>query len=752
MATTQSILTDQLMTALPLWEARNVTYRISNGTASYNHPFAFTRLMDGVAQVDFNLAFSCDLTAGTSNISSGASVMFVDDVRNYNPGNPLPAHPTFGSNYTRYYFIIPADVAPGDTFHITSTNGDTLNNRQIGPALATDDDAGATYFNGDDLTPVLPNAKAAPGRGDRHNPTGTVKPPFRMGQPTATPPNFARQFVIYENRDDSHGGGRLLALDPNIATGLPLPSFRIVTALPATGTTLGEAIVNRNSGLSYVWDGARWVGIVPPAIVGYTNDAAILADTAANAGTYAFSRTTGNLFVRYNNGTNDVWRELGIMTFPTEAGLLTATPANGQIAYAIDSGNYWARQGTSWEPFGINRDTQAQILAANYADGAVAFAIDTGNTFLRTNATWQPITEYQDTEANILAATYPNNTKAIATDTGNSFIRVNGAWQPDLMLFDTEANIIASTYHDGSLAYATDTNQYWVKTAGAWQPLDVVSNTNTNILASTPRDGTVAYATDLHLLWFRIDGAWQPGSIPHDTTANILAATFYEGARCYATDSHIIYVRVNGNWVPESYLRDTEANIRAATPINGLIAVATDTGKVFYGDGANWLGQPFRDYPTEAGLIAATPLDNVVAVAVDTGRIFYRTGGNWINLNGSNVPSGNTDPVGASAGNTQGDMFFNLRTNQLKVWDGTSWKSTGAGVIGGLSDVDTTTTAPVAKNTLVWDDTAHLWKPGKGGGVEVSEPPVAERYDGMLWHDGIRLWVWRTTPTAWIEC
>ena len=539
MSTAQAKVTDLLMAALPLWEADNIRLHTANGTATSLHTHTFTRLMDGVVQVDYDYWQIPGCTTKNQSISNGASVIFTYDIRNHNTVNPLPAPPAgWSRSWTRWYFIIPADIAPGDSFTL-GVSWNTGADHLIGPLSAIDDDPGAIYLNGDDLTPVLPNANPAPGLGDRNDPTGTVKPPFRMGAPAATPPNFTRQFVIYENRDAAHGGGYLKAIDPNAATGIPLQSFRMVTTLPATGTTIGEAIINSNSGLGYVWDGAIWQAIVPPTIVSYPTDAAILADTVANQGTYAFSQATGNLFVRYNDGTNDVWREVGIMKFPTEAGLLTATPGDGSLAFASDTKNFWVRTGTKWEPAGHTQDTEANILSSTPMDGVIAYA----------------------------------------TDQNRFWFRANGAWIPFGVYLDTEANIIGSAYGPGTICYATDTNQYLVNINGAWQPLDIIVDTEANILAKTPRDGTRAYSTDTNVTWDRIAGAWQPSSIIHTTNAAILASTYANGTRCYATDTNMLYLRINGVWTPNSYLTDTEANIRAATPVNGLIAVSTDTGK-----------------------------------------------------------------------------------------------------------------------------------------------------------------------------
>jgi hypothetical protein len=623
-------------------------------------------------------------------------------------GGILPFVTHVSASPYREYLVLPSTIQPGDTVSLTIDGGTHV------VTLPTSFSPTGTpiQYDGDRINDTIPGAALVTGVGDElggpivHTQTGALAP----GQ---------RGLVVYEHQPETAGGGRMFVINPNQASGIPIPAFRTVATTPATGTLVGEGILNTTSGVPYVWDGLRWNSIVPPSIITYPTDADVLNDGAAAAGTYAFSQATGNLFVRYTSAPGtDVWREIGIMKFPTEAGLLAATPADGSIAYAVDSGNYWNRIGTTWEPFGVNLDTEAHLLSVNPADGAMSYAIDTNRFWTRLNGTWQPLGVYSDTEAAIHATSPQNGTVAYATDTGNMFARVNGGWSA----------------------------------------IGVIHNTNAAILASTEPDGTLAYATDLHDLWARIDGAWQPISIPHDTTAHILAATgWYDGARAYATDTNLTWIRVNGAWVPESVLRDTQANVLAAQATAGRIAIATDTQKIYVGDGTNWVGQPFRDYATEAGLLAATPADGVLAIAVDTGKVYYRSGGNWISAAGTSIPVGTTDP--AAAASAQGDLFFNSTANQAKVFTTTGgaggvpgWVPLGAGTLNDMGDVDTATTAPDDKDTLVWDDTAHLWKPGKGAAIVVgNEPALADRFDGMIFDDGVRTWIWLATPGCWRE-
>ena len=57
-------------------------------------------------------------------------------------------------------------------------------------------------------------------------------------------------------------------------------------------------------------------------------------------------------------------------------------------------------------------------------------------------------------------------------------------------------------------------------------------------------------------------------------------------------------------------------------------------------------------------------------------------------------------------------------TGQVLTWDGTMWvnqtaASGGATAIDGLSDVDTSTTAPAANDFLMWNTATNMWVPSQ---------------------------------------
>jgi len=607
------------------------------------------------------------------------------------------------------YLVIPSTIQSGDVLSLT-IDGSIYSITLPAGFSAT---GTPVQYDGDRISSTIPNAVLVTGAGDElGGPISTVTS-GRLGP-------GQRGLVVYEHQPPTAGGGKMFVISPNQATGIPIPAFRTVTTNPPTGTLVGEAILNTNTGGSFVWDGLKWKSIVPPSIVSYPTDSDVLTDNIRGPGTYAFSQATGNLFVRYTDTSTgaspgtDIWREIGITKRPLQTGLLGIAAADGTIGYAIDTGNFFMRIGTAWQPFGEYKDTQANILASTYADGSRAYATDTGQFWIRENGAWIPFGIYHDIEANIRTKRFADGAIAQATDTGNTWARFNGAWAPNnLYVSSNQAALLLNNWPDGVRAYAADTGNTWLRHNGAWQPLGVYMDTVVNIHASTYPAGTQAYATDEHTFWQRDATRWNLASVLRDTETGILAHD------------------------PGTYY--------------GSVAVADDVGKIYMSDGTNWVGQPFKSYATETALLATNDRDGVLAVAVDTGLAYFRTGGNWITLNGNAIPTGATDP--ASASSAVGNLFYNTTSSQAKVFTATGWAAIGAGGINDLSDVDTKMYPPKQGDTLGWDvATAKWWPFTPVPPVHMgAEPAQATRFNGMLWNSGARTWVWQATPGCWVE-
>ena len=76
-----------------------------------------------------------------------------------------------------------------------------------------------------------------------------------------------RQLVVYENNPTNPDEGRLIAIDPQDAKGIPIPTFDVKNVRPVAGTMKGEAVYETSTRQGAVWDGAKWDDITPRAQV-----------------------------------------------------------------------------------------------------------------------------------------------------------------------------------------------------------------------------------------------------------------------------------------------------------------------------------------------------------------------------------------------------------------------------------------------------------------------------------------------------
>ena len=317
---------------------------------------------------------------------------------------------------------------------------------------------------------------------------------------------MTRQLAVYDSLDK-----RLYGIDPRNATGIPIPAFKVVAALPAVGTALGEAYLVTTSKTAFVWDGAAWEPIVPSVLVTYPDDATLLADNAQTAGTYAASIATGNLFIRSAAG----WHQVGVRTYATAAALLADTTVpDGSIAVALDEVTFWLHSNGAW-----------------ICQSARPFA----------------------TVAAMRGWTPQDGQEAVVTPTGLFYTRVGGAWLPKSVFMDTEANIRASTTQlSGQIAATTDSGRLLV-----WDGTDWVGSpfreyaTEVLLKAATPADGTMAVAVDTGAVAYRAAGAWvginaAPEFIAPNRTSD--PATGVEGQIYLDTSTHNLRIYTHGGW------------------------------------------------------------------------------------------------------------------------------------------------------------------------------------------------------------
>jgi hypothetical protein len=148
-----------------------------------------------------------------------------------------------------------------------------------------------------------------------------------------------RRLVVYEANNADPDKGRLIALPPDQASGVPLPTFRVTNALPITGSVIGDAVYVTATRQGYVWDGVSWRDITASPIRGFPNDAALQANTTEPVGSYAIATDSGNLYVRTPGG----WRRIGVSEFSTYADLLSYDAPEGSQASCEDLGVLFLR-------------------------------------------------------------------------------------------------------------------------------------------------------------------------------------------------------------------------------------------------------------------------------------------------------------------------------------------------------------------------------------------------------------------------
>ena len=331
---------------------------------------------------------------------------------------------------TDYYMYIPATVVPGDTIKVHFEGTDkTIVVPQNTPAdINPNQNISAAEFDAAVAGVVLP-----PVTPPNPNPPGGVIPPGGGAPviPVTRQVVPQRSFVVYEQ--GANGTGKLMALSPGQATGVPLPAFSSGPVTPTVGSVSGQAFLNTTNGQAVVWNGVRWNPIIPSTITSYPTDAAVVADPAAT-GTYAFSQNTGNFFVRFNPGTPgaaDKWRQIGINTYATQAGLLNDTPAEGTFAYATDTALFFLFQGTRWHPESEMLMAEAALLASTPAlTGQRGIATDTGRNYTWVGNRWvgDPFRSYATQVALLADMTPANGTIAIALDTSHVFMKSAAAW------------------------------------------------------------------------------------------------------------------------------------------------------------------------------------------------------------------------------------------------------------------------------------------------------------------------------------
>jgi len=361
---------------------------------------------------------------------------------------------------------------------------------------------------------------------------------------------MTKYLTVYDDADHT-----LNALDPKNATAIGLPAFAIGNALPAAGQVVGEGFLVSPTKTGYLWDGTRWVAIVPSALLNYATDALVLADGSQSPGSYATSQATGNLFISMAGGA---WHQVGVRSYATETAMKNDLNAvEGDTAWTQDTNQLWYFNAGKWFTLGVHYyATEAALIAdqANNAGGAVACAMDTGLLFscpTQLPALWQPMSIAQfATEAAMRAKTTDNvaHQVAITQDTHRIYVWNGTRWTGSpTEYFATEAALLAATADAGTLGIAGDTAKAYIRTSTGWNPLAGPTMTAGIALPTTGMaTGDMFYNITTKTLYVRGGSTWdavsggatvsatapatpQTGQLWYDTTATVKELKTWDG-------------------------------------------------------------------------------------------------------------------------------------------------------------------------------------------------------------------------------
>ena len=283
---------------------------------------------------------------------------------------------------------------------------------------------------------------------------------------------------------------RLEGLDPGQATGIAVPTARVMQTLPAAGSVSGELVYVQATGISYIWEGAQWSPIISDFLHTFATDADVLAAVIPD-GHIAISEGTGNFFIKTASG----FRQWGVREYATRANMLADAPPDGSIAVAMDDHSFWMRVAGDWNPISTVEFADPAALTAWAApDGAQAFEATYGTSYFRAYGRWYPRGVWPSVEATILA----NNDLvegqiAFATDTGRLWIRTATSWEGSpIRNYATEVALLAATPADGILAWAEDTGLAYMRSGGTWRRV------NSPTITAAPAPPTTPSAGDIH--------------------------------------------------------------------------------------------------------------------------------------------------------------------------------------------------------------------------------------------------------------
>ena len=384
------------------------------------------------------------------------------------------------------------------------------------------------------------------------------------------------QLVVYENSPGNSAYGRMSAISPAQATGIPINTFRVGASRPAAGTVSGEAFYEATTQRGFVWDGSNWRDVTASAIQRYPNDATLVADTSQGVGTFAVSGSTGNIYTYTTTG----WQRIGTQEYATVAALLADSPGDGTLALALDEESSWERVSTGWRCTSIRQmaDTAAVLAWTDPGSSHIgdrALAQDKEVIYIRGSAGWRPSSIYTDTEANIRAdITWPlPGQEAVSTDTGQIFVFANNQWMEDpIQHYPTEVDLLAATPPVGTVAFADDNGLIYARTNAGWRRANSPT-VSVGPHPATPAIGDLNYRAGRGLQLYDGSGWAGMGGISVGTTA---PSSPIEGDGWYNPTTRNLSINDGSNW--ESLYEGTEyqTTFSISTGFQALVNLPSD--------------------------------------------------------------------------------------------------------------------------------------------------------------------------------
>ena len=547
--------------------------------------------------------------------------------------------------------------------------------------------------------------------------------------------------VVLDTDDVSEGTTNLYYTDARVGTYLTANNYATTGDLPTAITDLG--ITDGTAGQVLTTDGAGNFtfedGATPTTVSG-------TAPTSPEQGDLWFDNvTTGQLYTYV--GTS--WLSTaGLTTLEfssvgdlSDIDITTAAPVTGQ-ALVWDGTKFIPGDSFSQSDFdtAFGLKTTSDLTEGTnlyYTDARVQTKIDayvTGGTGVTVTSGSIAIGQDVSTTANVTFGDI-NSTGNVQIDgdltVSGTTVTINATnlAVEDNMIYLNNASTTANpdlgfagNYNDGTYAHA---GLFRDATDGVWKFYDsytlepdasaFIDTAHASFnLASVQAGSFIGNVTGNITGDITGDVTGTVSSLSNHTTTNLT-----EGTNLYYTDARVGAYLVTNSYATESYVTTTisgkaDTSSLATVATSGLFSDLTGTPTTLAGYGITDAFDGAYSSLTGAPTIPSTLTD--LGITDGTAGQYLSTDGAG-NFTFADAAAGVTVSGTAPLTANEGDLWFdNVTTGELHVYENGAWLSTAVPVvidsIGDIADVDTTTTAPLDGQALVWDNASSKWIPG----------------------------------------